>query len=79
MTEQKKPTADEIRAELGYRVVPKRRDVVAQPRPVNQEARTVKNGRAIADFDNFMSSARIVVKHKRSVARILEEAVKRVR
>jgi hypothetical protein len=70
--------ADAIMQQLGYRVVPKRQAQVAQPRQVQEDVRKSGNGRAINDFDGFMSSVRVVqVKHTRSATAKLQDAAAR--
>lgn len=76
----KKLTADEIREQLGYRRVVRKRREALQPRQVVEDVRTVGNGRMLNDFDNFMSSVRrIRVLHVRIAAQRLVDAAKRVK
>lgn len=80
MSEEKKLTADDIREQLGYRRIARKRREATQPRVVTDDVRTVGNGRMLYDFDNFMSSVRkIKVLHMRIAAQRLVEASKRVK
>lgn len=80
MSEEKKLTADDIREQLGYRRITRKRREATQPRVVTDDVRTVGNGRMLYDFDNFMSSVRkIKVLHTRIAAQRLAEAAKRVK